>query len=134
MRSFLAVLLVCIVLPLFSGCALIKEFPKKIWGSSTVALEKARKDGVSYILDLDYKASFNRVLDVLKDMECCVYVKDKRKYLIVAMNFQGESDTTELGIFFIEKTPYSTEIQLSSLSSSLLNYAAKEIFSRLNSK
>jgi len=132
MRRLLVIFVFFLLLPLFTGCATVKELPKKIWGSSTQALEQARKDGVSKTFDLDYESSFNKVVRVLEELGCHIHIKDKRRHLIVAMHFQGADDTTELGIFFAEKDSQTTEIELSCLSSSLLNYASEKIFSMMD--
>ena len=155
MRRLLVIFVFFLLLPLFTGCATLKELPKKIWGSSTQALEQARAEGVSNTFSLDYETSFNKVIEILKKMDCYIHIKNKKRHLIVAMKFQGPDDTTEVGIFFTplekvapklrdgknrensltgftEKDPEVTEIELSCLSSSLLNYASEKIFSMMN--
>ena len=132
MRRLLVIFVFFLLLPLFTGCATLKELPKKIWGSSTQALEQARAEGVSNTFSLDYETSFNKVIEILKKMDCYIHIKNKKRHLIVAMKFQGPDDTTEVGIFFREKDPQVTEIELSCLSSSLLNYASEKIFSMMD--
>ena len=132
MRRLLVIFVFFLLLPLFTGCATLKELPKKVWGSSTQALEQARAEGVSNTFSLDYETSFNKVIEILKKMDCYIHIKNKKRHLIVAMKFQGPDDTTEVGIFFREKDPQVTEIELSCLSSSLLNYASEKIFSMMD--
>jgi hypothetical protein len=121
-----------LILTSFIGCASVKELGKKIWGSSTEALEEARKDGLKKTVNLDYETSFDKITDILKELKCQMYIKDKRRHIIVAINFQGPKDTTEVGLFFAEKDSDQTEIELSSISSSILNYAAEKIFSQID--
>jgi len=110
----------------------MKEVPKKAWGSSIQALEEAREKGRSETFSLDYEASFTKMIEILKKMNSYIYIKDKKRHLIVAMHFQGPDDTTEVGIFFTEKGPDLTQIELSSTSSSLLDYISNRIFSRMS--
>lgn len=130
MKVFIAFL----VLLSLTGCALLKDAPKKFWGSSIAALEKARKDGVRETFNLDYEMSFAKAVDVLNKMGAYIYIQDKKKHVLVAIHLQGSTDSTELGIFFTGKSPQTTEIEISCLSTSLLDYASEKIFTRMKSK
>lgn len=46
----------------FSGCAFISEPPKKLWGSSTEALEKARTNASTQIFSCPWKECYDVVL------------------------------------------------------------------------
>jgi uncharacterized protein YceK len=125
------VLVILIVIFLFSGCASIKECAKEILGSSTKSLEEAREKGVSQTFDLDYASIFDKTIGILKGMNAYIHIRDRQKGVIVAMEFPGYTNTTDIGIFFTAIGSNQTKLEISSRSSGLLYYASDKIFSRL---
>lgn len=116
----------------FAGCARLTESVKVFMGTSTRALEAAKKTQYqSQIFKKDFPALYQQVLDLLKPRHVHIFLHNQKQRRIVAMNFQGTDDTTEVGIFFESISRYETKIIVTSLSPTHLNLAAKLIFSGL---
>jgi hypothetical protein len=148
-KSFFLILISFIFL---SSCAHGPiESTKSILGISTRALEEARTNGAYMVFDAELDACYNKTLEALKEIPAKVYMQNKTKGIIVAMGFRNNTfglkgdnlqndplneiiDTTELGIFFTKLENNKTKIELSSLSSSLLEFASGKIFDKLQSK
>ena len=63
MKNRVKVLLISLcVLGVLQGCATVEEISKKVWGSSTQALEEARADALSKTFSCDYEDCFDAVL------------------------------------------------------------------------
>ncbi len=130
------VLFTCILsFILLIGCVSLQEVGKKLWGSSTEALEKARPQGKSQTFECSLSNCFDEGLKIIDSLEATVFKKDKRAGYIVAMNFQVKDviDTTELGIFFTNNEN-STKVEITSLNPGLVEAVAPEFFSRLKEK
>lgn len=63
--------------------------------------------------------------------ELQVFLKDRRRQVIVLMGIPGSVDTTEVGIFFNGLTSDVTEIEISSLSRQARDTTAQLFFPRL---
>jgi len=61
-------------------------------GVSTRELDKRRADAIKRTYDCQYEDSFNKVLEVLNNERCYVYVKDFKKRMIAI--YVSEQDTT----------------------------------------
>jgi hypothetical protein len=114
-----------------SGCASLHESGKKIWGSSIAHLEKARSTAQSATFALPLDQCFLKVEKILEGKGVLVYLKDKDKKYLAAMNFKGHVDTTEAGVFFTKVEDSLTQVEVSSLSPRLADDAADIVFSGL---
>jgi len=127
------------------------ESVKSILGVSTRALEEARANGSYMVFDAELNACYNKTLEVLREFPAKVYMQNRTKGIIVAMGFRNNTfgvkdanisndplneiiDTTELGIFFTKINANSTKVELSSLSTSLLEFSSEKIFKNLKVK
>lgn len=117
---------------LITGCASLREAGKKIWGSSTRALEKARGKGKAENFSCSFADCFDACLAALKEEKATVFQQDKKRGFIVAMNFEGEIDTTEVGFFFEKVEDGITRIEITSLNPRLLGTLPPRIFSNIN--
>ncbi|MDP8259588.1 MAG: hypothetical protein P9L96_01080 [Candidatus Gygaella obscura] len=143
------ILNVIVLVFLFSGCAhLPLETGKRFLGVSTQDLENARSTGVFWVYYGEIDDCFDAALKAVKDIGGVVYMRNKRKKMIVGMDFKYERrlvdeedtlikpldeiiDTTEVGIFFEAMENNKTKVELSSLSSSLLEDIARRFFKSL---
>lgn len=135
------------------------EISKTIWGSSTRALENARKEAVTKDYPCSIDACFDAVTrltqgDKQKDFKnqfqeegeepeeeeeaapenpriFTPFIIDERRKLIVLMGVPGNIDTTEVGVFFTGLDSQNTKVEISSLSSSAKANAADIIFDAL---
>ena len=105
--------MVCLVI-LISSCSSLKETWRGFAGVSTKELEAGRQAAIVKTLDYDYFTSFTKVLDALKEMGAYIYAKDIKKHMIAI--YVSDEDTTPVGIFFIEASASSTQIEVSSPS------------------
>jgi len=113
----------------FAGCARLTESVKVFMGTSTQALEEAKKTQYqSQIFKKDFPTLYQQVLDLLKQRHIHIFLHSQKQRRIVAMKFQGTGDTTEVGIFFDSISRYETKIIVTSLSPTHLTLAAKIIF------
>ena len=128
---------------LLAGCAEIKDIPKVIWGSSTLALEKARTNAIRQTFHCRFEECFDAVVsleykvkskELLSDGVFDIFIKDRKKGYLVVMGIQGSERATEVGIFFIKVNPQSVKIEISSLSHIAKEKAAESIFTALASK
>ncbi len=119
------------VILISSGCARVAEVSKVVTGTSVKALNDARQSGKNQLFEYDYKTCYEKVLSALKEIKARVYLQSPARHVIVAMNFRGFNNTTEVGIFFSALGSNSTKVEISSLSQVVLEYAAEKIFSAL---
>jgi hypothetical protein len=117
-----------------SGCASLKETSKQIWGSSITHLEHARAEGKSQEAALSLDESFKKTEKILEGMGATVYLKDKDKKYLAAMNFKGHVDTTEVGIFFTKIEDRLTRVEVASMSPELVKQVADVLFDGLKEK
>lgn len=121
------------------GC----ETFKKVMGSSVAHLQAARQDAVTMSFDCNFENCFDSVLtlsrneymgdSLIGDKPFETFQKDRVRGFLVVMGIEGNIDTTEVGIFF-QEIPGGIRIEVSSLSTSAKEKAAKVIFRELNLK
>ncbi|MFC1703585.1 hypothetical protein ACFL1E_02225 [Candidatus Omnitrophota bacterium] len=133
MNTHKNIIVYCSIFFFLCGCAIISEPFKTVWGSSVRAIEKARKDAAVDSFPCSVQACFDSVLEILKEEEATVFIKDKKRNLIVAMDLSCCVDTTEVGIFF---TPLSegdakTKVEVSAISAQAVTFLSAIIFSSL---
>lgn len=125
--------IICVLAIVFAGCASLREVGKKLWGSSTEALEKRKGTGQTETFRCSFSDCFDASLSVLEEMGAAVFKKDRKAGLIVAINFEGAIYTTEVGIFFQALNSKTLKIEIISLNDHLQESAAADIFSKLKS-
>lgn len=139
---FKKICLGCLLLAL-TGCAGVCETAKKVWGSSTQALEEARVDGISKVYNCTFDECFEAALSLDRNNESLksktlkfyeVFIRDRIKSLIIVMGIEGNVDTTEVGIFFSRLSPQMTKIEISSLSTTAKEKVARAVFAELESR
>lgn len=116
---------------LCSGCASLNETGKKIWGSSITHFEKARSTAKSSTFALPLDQCFLKVEKILEEKGALVYLRDRDKKYLAAMNFKGYVDTTEVGIFFTKVNDGSTQVEVASMSPRLADEVANIVFAGL---
>ncbi len=107
------------------------EKGKKIWGSSVLHLENARKDGKASDIAHSLDECFTRTEKIFKDLGATVYPKDKDKKYMAAMNFKGHVNTTQVGIFFTKKGENLTHVEVASMSPALVDEVSLLLFEEL---
>ena len=117
-----------------SGCANLKETGKQVWGSSIAHLERARANGKSSEFALSLDESFSKIDKILESMGAAVYLKDKDKGYLAAMNFKGHVDTTQVGIFFTMIEERLTRVEVASMSPDLVSEVSSVLFAELKEK
>ena len=141
-----------------SGCAVIKEDAKLIWGSSTKQLEDGRKTAVSKTFSCDPKSCFDAILKfadiqgdaveplaakslsvpveqvatqhLVKSKTLEVFSKDRRRNFIVVMGIPDHVNTTEAGIFFTA-VDGGTLVEVTSMSTGAKLKVSEMIFAEL---
>lgn len=160
MKRIFCVFAVVVMCAVFAGCARLKEIPKMLWGSSTLALEDARIDAVSRIYECSYNDCFNKILEIAKEVkevkvkkdeedqtaeegdeaekvekvvtdQFHIFIQDRKRSLIVLMNIPNCINTTEVGVFFLSFGENTTKVEISSLSPDARDRAADIIFPSL---
>jgi len=129
-RTFSVIFVISLIL-LLNGCVSYPTF-SGIFGMEVQDLEKAKENGRTKMVALSYDASFDKVLDILKENKLKTLQVNRKKGYIVAINFPKQTDTTRVGIFFEPKENGSTLITLSSLSTTALDKAENIIFPGLS--
>lgn len=123
-----------------AGCASVLDIPKKIWGSSTRALEAARSDASAKVFTCTPDACFDAVVAMtVDDLKAApprgrmldLFLKDIRRRRLVLMKVPGAVDTTEVGVFFTVLDKDRTRVEVSSLSTNAKLTAASLIFAEL---
>ena len=75
---------------------------------------------------------------IVEQMEVSIFYENQEERVISARDFDKVFkqcvNSTEVGIFFKEITPLKTEVSFACGNVGLANFAAREIYSRLNSK
>lgn len=160
MKKIKAGFYLCLVF-YFCGCSIVSESAKQIWGSSTKALENARKESLSARFSCSWEACFSAVLEYAQkdarqlarqdvgfdasdqmsghnDQQTVtvknldVFIKDRSRRIIVVMGVPGSVDTTEVGVFFTPlKTTSGTLVEVSSLSTSAKTRVSGILFEHL---
>lgn len=126
--------LVCGLSIFVVGCASLQEVGKKLWGSSTQALEKKRGSGRIAKFRCSLDECFDEVLNILKQDEAIIFKQDRDASYIVAINFEDVIATTEVGIFFETSHPHIATVEITSLNHRLQEQEAAYIFSELEKK
>lgn len=136
------------------------EVTKVVWGSSTKALEDARPDGLKKTFRCRYGDCFDAVLSLARrkpvdskapesaamlsgestdeppkeptDEFFDVFIKNRAKHHMVVMGVKGNTNTTEVGIFFSELGDQTTKIEITSLSSAAKRKVAQTVFDQLS--
>lgn len=125
------------------GCSPVIELAKSIWGSSTRALEKARSDAVKQTFSCTRDKCFDDIVDFaqvslsaedLEKKNYEVFIKDRKRGLIVVMDVPGCTDTTEVGIFLTDLAPSGVTIEISSLSENAKHNVADMLLGYLSLK
>ena len=140
MRYKILFTITALCVSLLSGCAVL-DMPKKVWGSSTRTLDKARVHALSATFSCHFNDCFDNVLTL--DRQNTKLVSKTRKFfdvflqnrsegVVVVMGISGNIDTTEVGIFFSPSTDDGeTTVQISSLSSTAKRKVAGAVFNEL---
>ncbi len=128
LKSKLIILALSFVI-LTSGCAAVNEGIKGFLGTSTRALEKARKDAAVKTFHYDYFSCFTKTLEILKHQGAYIYAQDIKKHMIAI--YVSEADTTPVGLFFKEIDKDNTQVEVSSLSIYAKEFIAAKVFSAL---
>ncbi len=128
------VVFVCIFSIFSLSCANLQETGKKLWGSSTEALERRKDQGAIRAFQCSSPDCFSASLDILETMKARVFKKDKKAGYIIAINFKNATDTTEVGLFFNNLKSNIASVEIISLNSRLQDIASVQIFSKLNEK
>ena len=121
-----------LLLGAFSGCASFQEKAKKVWGSSIAHLQQARAQGKSESFALSLAECFSRTEKILGARKAKVYLRDKDKRYLAAMNFSGYVDTTQVGVFFEKQENGDTRIEVASMNTLLTEEVARFLFEELN--
>ncbi len=116
---------------MLGGCASFNEKCKKVWGSSIQHLEDVRQEGRSQDFGLSLDEAFLKVKKVIASMKADIYLENKEKGFLVAMNFKNHVDTTQAGIFFTSLDSSDIKIEVSSLSPRLVDEVSDKIFAEL---
>lgn len=115
-----------------ASCARISNAGKIITGTSTRALEQApAQSRLKQTFRAGYPVVYQRILNILKERHALAFLHSQKKQRILAMNLLGETDTTEIGIFFTPLSQEETQVEIVSLSPGRLKLAAGMIFSEL---
>jgi hypothetical protein len=109
---------------LCSGCAHVKELGKEVWGTSIQHLERARPDARIVIVKKAKHDTFVRAAEILKAQGANVYLTGEDDAYLAAMNFSGNVNTTQVGLFFTPVDEGATKIEVASLSPRLANVVA----------
>ena len=135
---FPIVILFAACLLTLTGCSTVKETAKKVWGSSTQALDRARVDALRGEYKCTLDECFDMALSIAQKKDYTVFIQDRYQRVIVVMGIPGNVDTTEVGIFFTWVDDKTTRVEVSSLSSSakrkVANAILPVILQRLNEK
>ncbi len=113
---------------LISGCATFTEGAKGIAGISTKALEENMQHALKQTFNYDYNACYNKAKGILMYMEAYIYAQ---KGDLIAI-YVTEEDTTPVGIFFKEIDANSTQIEVTSASTSAKEYISKRLFAMMS--
>lgn len=141
------------------GCAHVIETAiepvKVVWGSSTKALEDSRDTATVKTYACLPSACFDKVLEIIKGKETKeikgtlevnktteilvvkgyeIFIKDRKKNLIVVMGVPKSETTTEVGIFVtaLKGKEKETKVEVVSLSSAAQATVSREIFQELD--
>jgi hypothetical protein len=97
-------------------------------------LENSRDKGKSFQTQGSLDICFNDVKSILKENGATVYLEDKNKAYLAAMNFKRYVDTTQVGVFFTEKEPDVIQVDVASLSPKLAAEVADMLSMRLKER
>ena len=143
MKTKMYLLFLILIFPVFSGCANLKEAGHIIWGNSIKAMEDARGDAEKRTYYCGFDACFDAVLNMAKKDQGVnppeedngifnVFSKNPVKGYIVVMGIDGNIDTTEVGIFFVELGKETIRIEISSASTSAKENVSSLLFKRMD--
>ncbi len=142
------------------GCSAVGERAKQFWGSSTQALENARKDALQKSFSCSWEQCFTAVVEyangdtqqliepkssrsdtrqadnsteqkTIRAKNLDLFKIDRRLKLIVIMGVPGSVNTTEVALFFVPISDNKTQVEVTSLSTSAKIRAADIIFAEL---
>jgi len=122
MRNLIAVLAACLLL---SGCATLGNVWTEFLGVSTQGIEAARPDAMTKVFEYDYKTCYAKAEALLKRMpRTSIYAKNAGMIAVYVIN----PNTTPVGLFFTEIDATHTKVEVSSPSTPVKEWVAKNIF------
>lgn len=121
---------------------MVRDTSDTIAGTYLKGLERNRENGTSRAVNYSIDEAFERTLNILVAMKAKVMRVQSQSYSILAVVSGGpmlddsidstfDANAADVGIFFTEEGPQRTKISLSCLSTSILEYTANTIFSKL---
>lgn len=114
------------------GCVRITDGVKCVAGVSTTVLETGRKSAIRKTFNIDYATCDKKVREILKKSGSYIYAEEKARGLIAF--YVSTSDTTPVGIFFIQIDAVTTELEVSSPSTAAKEAMARKIFNAVEGK
>ena len=130
-------LIIFLSVAFLSSCSYVSETAKVIWGSSTRALENARDEAAAASFRCDIGECFDAVVSLTEEDEdgkgkyFDLFLKNKKRNILVLMKVSGVTDTTEVGVFFEDGGVKNTRIEVVSLSPRAQRVSSKRIFDSL---
>ncbi|HQO58347.1 MAG TPA: hypothetical protein PLT76_06455 [Candidatus Omnitrophota bacterium] len=154
MKNCVCVIFIFVLLSL-EGCAFLQETGKTLWGSSTRALENARKEALVKEFSCPLETCYNMALELInrrpteetevlagnspeelpraEEQETYVlFLENRREHFFVVMGVPGSVNTTEVGVFFSVVREDRVRVEISSLSSYAKARVAHVVFSYLS--
>lgn len=124
------------------GCTLVRDISDNIAGTYLKGLERKRENEMSRVVNYSIDESFERTLNILLAMDAKIMKVESESYAILAVVSGGpmledsidstfEANTADVGIFFSAQEPQRTKISINCFSTSILEHAANEIFSKI---
>ncbi len=126
------IILLIAVLIVSAGCAGGTEVVKKLWGSSTESLEKARSEATAKTYYSPYWDVVKGAKEVVLKKGYVIFKEDDIKGYFVLMGIKGSVNTTEVGVFFVEENDHQTRVEVSSLSTNAKRIVSKNVFHGLD--
>ena len=133
---FLVKLIFCMtILAFLFGCCSYDNLPGFIAGTYVNQPKEGEEGWHGQTFNYSYNDSFEKVQGILKEIGVKVRYKNKDEHTMLAWYFDKVYDscidTTKVTISFEELDPKTTRISVACGNYGLAEFAAKEIFSRL---
>ena len=127
--------LILFAILVLTGCSSLRNVSRDVMGVSTDTLESGKADSIYQVYPCEIGACFDAVIEIARDNNYYIFMKDGVRGLVVLMNIPECVDTTEVGVFLTELPgPQGVRVELSSRSSPAKKAVAKVLFSEMNDR
>ncbi len=107
---------------------------KTFLGTSMAEVEKARATALTKTFPVTPVQAYDAVLAAAAEEKMIVFVKEPARQAVMLLKAPGCLDTSEIGVFCVQKAPGQTQVEISSRSVFARDATAARLFALLTTR